>query len=101
MSMDPMMMSAGMGGSELDLMAMQEAMNGGASAGMGGETTTVEVPVWAVEAVQELVSILETEVANGNVTPDMLMGMGDEGGMPAGGGMDAGMMGGEIPPLPM
>lgn len=93
MSVDPMMMSSAMGGgSDVDLMAMQEAMPGG---GMGTETTMVEVPVWAVPAVEELVFVLETEIANGNVTPDMLMNVG-------GGGSDMPVPAGtEVPPLPM
>lgn len=93
MSVDPMMMGSAMGGgSDVDLMAMQEAMSGG---GMGMETTMVEVPVWAVSAVEELISVLETEIANGNVTPDMLMDVGgDASAMPA-------PTGAEVPPLPM
>lgn len=93
MSVDPTMMGSAMGGgSDVDLMAMQEAMSGG---GMGTETTMVEVPVWAVSAVEELVSILETEIANGNVTPDMLA---DVGGAAAPMGNFEGV---EVPPLPM
>lgn len=88
MSVDPMMMGSAMGGGDdLDLMAMQEAMGGG---GMAGETTMVEVPVWAVSAVEELVAVLEAEIANGNLTPEMLEGVGSEA-----------PMGSEVPPLPM
>lgn len=84
MSIDPNMMPMDdMGGSDLDLAAMQEAMGGGMGGGMGGdmgsEMTTIEVPTWAVPAVEELISILEAEVQSGNVDPQMLMG----GGMPA------------------
>jgi hypothetical protein len=111
MSMDPMMMGAGMGGDELDLMAMQEAMGGGAPAPdaaggamPGGDLVSVQVPSWAVPAVEELVGILESEISSGNITPDMLMDVGGEmGGMPGAemGGMPGGGMGGELPPLPM
>ena len=103
MSFNPMMGAPDMGGDDLDLMAMEQAMSGGAMPGgmPGGEMTTVEVPAWAVEAVQELVSILESEIASGNITPEMLTGgAGDmaapDMGMPMGGGM-----GQELPPLPM
>jgi hypothetical protein len=104
MSINPMMMGPEMGSEELDLMAMQEAMGGGAPAGgmSGGEMTSVEVPTWAVEAVMELVSVLESEIASGNVTPEMLMGIGGDSagaaGMPMGGAMGGGQ---ELPPLPM
>jgi hypothetical protein len=84
MSINPAMMGAGMGGGneELDLMAMQQAMGGGggnAGAGMSSEMTTVSVPVWAVPAVEELVSVLQSEISSGNISPDMLMDIGSPG----------------------
>jgi len=106
MSMDPMMMG---GGEDLDLMAMQEAMGGGAPGGgmdpgaAGGGMVSMQVPEWAVPAVEELVGILEAEVASGNITPDMLANLDGGVGMPddMAGGMPGGGMGGELPPLPM
>lgn len=80
---------------DLDAMAMEQALGGGPAMdpamdpGMG-EMVPVTVPSWAVPAVQELVSILEAEIASGAISPDMLM----EGGMAA----DP-MMGGMEPPM--
>jgi len=77
---------------DLDAMAMEQALAGGAGMDpmMGGaeEMVSVQVPSWAVPAVQELVGILEAEIASGNVTPEMLMdvsgaGMGGEMAAPA------------------
>jgi hypothetical protein len=99
------------GDEDIDALAMQEMMGGGMSApdmsggGMaGGDMVSVQVPSWAVQAVEELVGILESEIASGNITPDMLTDLGgDMGGMPGGdmGAMPGGDMGGALPPLPM
>jgi len=93
-------MSAMMMPEDVDAMAMEQALAGGAPVdpmmGDMGEMVSVQVPSWAVPAVEELVSILEAEVASGNVTPDMLMDVGsaDMGGdmaMPMEPGMGADM----------
>ena len=77
-------MSAMMMPEDLDAMAMEEALAGAAPTdpmmGDMGEMVSVQVPSWAVPAVEELVGILEAEVASGNVTPEMLMDVG-AGGM--------------------
>lgn len=99
---------------DIDMMGMQQAMGGlspmdsqgpmdsGMDSGMSAEMQTVQIPSWAVQAVTELVSMLETEIQNGNVTPEMLMNVGGDdpmasaggmGAMPQGGGMES-MMGG-------
>jgi hypothetical protein len=104
MPVDPMTGEALPYGDDLDMMAMEQALGGGAPMDPGmdpamGEMVPVTVPSWAVPAVQELISILEQEIASGSVTPDMLMAVGgpEMGGAPMG-GMDP-MMGG-MPPSP-
>jgi len=85
MSIDPNMIPMDDMGSDLDMMAMQEAMGGGGGeempAGMD-EMTTISVPAWAVPAVEELIAVLEAEIASGNVSPDMLAMGGAGGEMP-------------------
>lgn len=84
MSIDPNMMPMDDMGSDLDMMAMQEAMGegGGEMAAGMDEMTTISVPAWAVPAVEELIAVLESEIASGNVSPDMLAMGGGEGEMP-------------------
>ncbi|MGA1753254.1 MAG: hypothetical protein ACO395_07840 [Pontimonas sp.] len=83
MSIDPNMMPMDDMGSDLDMMAMQEAMGGGGMEPGMDEMTTVTVPVWAVPAVEELVAVLEAEIASGNVDPAMLaMGGAEEPAAP-------------------
>lgn len=104
MPVDPMTGQSMPYGDELDMMAMEQAMGGGMDPAMDpamdpmmGEMVPVTVPSWAVPAVQELISILESEIASGAITPDMLMdpGMGAEmgGGMPMDMPIDPGMGG--------
>jgi len=73
---------------DLDAMAMEQALGGAPGMdpamdpGMDpamGEMVPVSVPSWAVPAVQELISILESEIASGAISPDMLMGGGMTG----------------------
>lgn len=102
MPVDPMTGQSMPYGDDLDMMAMEQAMGGGMNPAMDptmdpmmGEMVPVTVPSWAVPAVQELVSILEAEIASGAITPDMLMdaGPGMGGGMPMDMPMDPGMGG--------
>jgi hypothetical protein len=91
MPVDPMTGEALPYGDDLDMMAMEQALGGGApmdpmmDPGAMGDMVPLQVPSWAVPAVEELVSILEAEIASGSITPEMLMDVG--GGAP----MDPGM----------
>ena len=89
MPMDPMTGQQMPYGDDIDIMAMEQALGAGApmppamgpDMGMGGAMVPVEVPEWAVPAVQELISILEAEIASGNITPEMLMDLDGSTGM--------------------
>lgn len=89
---------------DIDMMGMQQAMGGLSpmdsqgpmDGGMSAEMQTVQIPSWAVEAVTELVSLLETEIQNGNVTPEMLMNVGGDDPMASAGGMGAMPQGGRM-----
>jgi hypothetical protein len=87
---------------DVDAMAMEQALGGSPSMDPGmdpgmGEMVPVSVPSWAVPAVQELISILESEIASGAISPDMLM----DPGMGAGGPMMGAPMDGGMPMDPM
>lgn len=90
MPVDPMTGEALPYGDDLDMMAMEQALGGAPADPMMdpaamGDVVPVQVPSWAVPAVEELIAILEAEIASGSITPEMLMDVG--GGAP----MDAGM----------
>jgi hypothetical protein len=78
MMMDPMAMP--MGDESLDTMAMESML--GPDTGMGGgmDLVDIQVPSFAVEAVMQLISMLEQEMAGGMGADPMGGGMG--GGMP-------------------